>query len=101
MRGKDTRKTIKKIRRICKPKGIDVLVESRRGKGSHVSLIFIDRKTKDYVRFTIAGKDEISAGVQRDIIKYLDWLNSKNTGAAAKAILILTVKKILESIFGE
>ena len=99
MKGKDTRKTIKKIRRLCKPRGIEVLVESQRGKGSHVSLIFIDRDTKEFVRVTISGKDEISAGVQRGILRYLEDFISKYGDLAGKTVLAMAVKKILEAIF--
>jgi len=92
MRGRDTRKTLKELRHLCNANGIEVTVVH--AKGSHVALIFEDRKTGKTVRIVIAGHGEISPGVQRNSLKYLGDL-------ATRVALAEIVRRILETIFND
>ncbi len=91
MRGKDARKTLRKLRRICDANGIDLTVISA-GKGSHRALLFRDRASGDKVRIVIAGHKEISPGVQRGALKYLRKL-------ATHVALAEALRRIFEAVF--
>ncbi len=90
MRGRDTRKTLKEIGRSCIANGIELSVI--RAKGSHRGLIFEDRKRGRTIRIVIAGHGEISPGVQRNSLKYLGGLATRDAFAEL-------VRKILEAVF--
>ncbi len=71
MKHLDTRKTIKKLKRICAENGIDVIVVTRVGSGSHVGLIFKSRETGETVKLVFSGDRDISPGMQRNILRYV------------------------------
>ncbi len=87
-----TRKALKELRTLCRRNGIIVTIVPKDGPGSHQGLIFEDSKTGQKIRIVIAGKKDISPGVQRNVLKYL----SEKSGNVAIAKI---VKKIFESIF--
>ncbi len=91
MRGQDTRKTLRKLRRICDANGIELLVLPA-GKGSHLALLFQDRASGDKIKIIIAGHKDISAGVQRGALRYLRDL-------ATRVALAEALRRILEAVF--
>ena len=56
MRNKNTRKALKELSKKSSANGIDMLVEPKKGKGSHKGLWFRDRKTGEELHFVISGK---------------------------------------------
>lgn len=92
MRNKNTRKALKELSKKSSANGIDMLVEPKKGKGSHKGLWFRDRKTGEELHFVISGKKEISSGVVRNVSKYLADLSLRVDLAAI-------LKKIWDSVF--
>ena len=90
MQPRETRKAIRDLKRLCKTHGIEFNIVP--GRGSHQGLVFHDPKEGTYISITIAGHKEISPGVQRQTLKYI--------GQISKIALAVSVKKILEQIFG-
>jgi predicted RNA binding protein YcfA (HicA-like mRNA interferase family) len=93
MQARDTRKAIRDLKQLCKSHGIELVVLSTRGKGSHQGLVFKDPKTGQSVTLTIANHKEISPGVQREVLKYAASL-------APRLALGEAVRLILERLFG-
>lgn len=58
---------IKKVKKIAKERGIDAYVNSKRGKGSHVTLYFGDK-------FTIVRdpKKELKTGTLKAMLRQLE-----------------------------
>ena len=92
MRKYNTRKSLRELSKKCKANEIDMLVEPRKGKGSHKGLWFRDRKTGEELHFVISGKKEISPGVIRNVSKYLADLS-------LRVALAAVLKKIWDSVF--
>ncbi len=92
MRPRDTRKALKDLRRLCKKHGIELTVSTKRGRGSHQALIFQDHETGEAISVVIAGHDEISPGVQRELLNTVG-------GLAARVTIGETVRDIFEEIF--
>ncbi len=100
MRPKNTRKTLKEVRRRGKTNGIEVEVIPGRGKGSHVTIVFRDSSHVDvHVKLTIPGDEEISPGVQRGCLKRLTEIIQDALGPATRVALAEMVRRILESLF--
>ena len=57
---------IKKIKKLAQKKGIEVRVDLKRGKGSHVTLYFGDRLT-----ILRNPKDELKTGTLKAMLKQL------------------------------
>jgi predicted RNA binding protein YcfA (HicA-like mRNA interferase family) len=88
MRPRNYRATIKELRRLCGKRGIEVLEEPDKGKGSHRGLIFRDTATGEVVPVVISGHKDISPGVQRELIKYLKSIASRVTIAEIVRIIL-------------
>ena len=92
MRPRDTRKALKDLKALCREHGLEFSVVSGKGKGSHQGLLFRDPKTDEAVTLTIAGHDEISAGVQRELLRYV-------RGPGLRAALGGILRVIFERLF--
>jgi mRNA interferase HicA len=57
---------IKKIQKLARKRGIETKVDSKRGKGSHVTLYFGDRLT-----ILRNPKDELKTGTLKAMLKQL------------------------------
>ena len=100
MRPKNTRKTLKEVRRRCKANRIEVEVIAGRGKGSHLTIVFRASSPADVqVKLTIPGDEEISPGVQRGCLKRLTEIIQDALGSAPRVALAEMVRRILESLF--
>lgn len=93
MRARDRRKALRELKLLCRRHGLDVTIDTDRGKGSHIGLVFSDRKTGEAVTLTIAGSDNISPGVQRSILQYLRDL-------AIRVSIAEILREIFEDMFG-
>ncbi len=83
---------IRRVRRRAKlAGGIDIIVDSRSGKGSHRAVIFADTKTGRSAHFIAGGGREISPGLQRRAIAYMDSISSKNPVAEIAARILRDV----------
>ena len=67
---------IKKIQKLAKKRGIEVKIDSKRGKGSHVTLYFGHS-------FTIIRnpKDELKTGTLKAMLKQLNITQDEFDGA--------------------
>ena len=88
----ESHKAQKELRRLCAANGIDFSIEPVRGGGSHRAAVFTDPNTGRGFSFTFPAGKEISPGVQRHAIRYVESL----IGKAPRAEI---VKRILESVF--
>jgi hypothetical protein len=93
MKPRETRKSLKELTRSCAANGIDLIVESPRGGGSHFSIIFRGQATVESIRVTIVAGGTISPGVQRNWKRYVASL-------VGKISIAEIICKILENIFG-
>jgi|GEM_PF-6923170 hypothetical protein len=78
----EKRKCIKELSCFLDKYDIDVVEDSGHGKGSHGALIFLHRKTGEAVSVTLAGGTVISAGVQRNLVRYIASILLKSAVAA-------------------
>lgn len=90
MRARDTRKTLRELKALCRDHGLELSEVTKRGKGSHRSLLFRDPKTGEAVSLVIAGHEEISPGVQRGLLEYVRTL----AGRIALGVAIVTFWRI-------
>jgi hypothetical protein len=71
MKSRDRRKLFSELRRNCRAEGIELELVPDAGAGSHGSLIFRAEGARP-VRLVLAYAREITPGVQRSILRYLE-----------------------------
>ncbi len=86
----NSKKFLAELNRRCRRNVIELHVLP--AKGSHIALIFESPKGKEQFRIVLSGGKEISPGVQRNILKYVEKL-------ASKLALAAVVRKILKALF--
>jgi len=92
MRARNTRKVLQELRRLCRAQRLELELDRAAGKGSHQAIIIRDARNGLYVKFVIPGHDEVSPGVQRNVLKYVAGLTPRNPVAQS-------VQLILEELF--
>jgi hypothetical protein len=81
------KRLLRDIRKACKGAGIAVRLE--KGKGDHVAVVFEDRDGRN-VRLVWDGGREVSPGVQRGSLRYLDSIHK--TSQIASVVLDILVR---------
>lgn len=99
MRPRDSRNSIKALGKLCKRNGIEMTVETGRGRGSHRSLMFKDEKTGEVVAFVIPDTKEISPGVQRGAGNYFRDLATRLAVNTAARELAEAVRALWDGYF--
>jgi hypothetical protein len=88
----DAKKFLKALRNFLSEREMEVLIDKRRGAGSHYYVVIVDHKTKDVVTLTLSDQKEISPGVQRRIV---EWTARLAADSAIHAVVLEVLKRIL------
>lgn len=69
-----TRDFLKELRAFLDTHGIDVVIETDHGKGSHIGVVLKHRSTGHSATYVLAGGNEVSPGVQRRLgARAIEW----------------------------
>jgi methionine salvage enolase-phosphatase E1 len=93
VRAIDSKKALRALRVLSKEAGLDFVVLKSKGKGSHQALIFQMHEGGERLQLIIPGHSEISPGVQRSMISYVEQQHQRGIGIAT------IIGEILSAVF--